>query len=329
MGGRSDFLSGVMAVLAVARAGSFRQAMRGGSTGFRKLYNEIKSVEQTLGCLVFHRTVDGVVLTPEGKMILEHATRIETILNDLQRLGKSMGKEQAGDVMLAATEGLGTFWISPRLEDFRKANEGLNISLHPSMALVDMRRFEIDLALQVVEPIHPEIRRLRLGTLHMVPSASPEYIARHGMPETLEDLDRHRFVFHVSPQSSDRQIVERAIGKQLRREQCIDLRNSSAHYMTIEHGEGIGFLPSYGFAIGAKTMPLNLPLRYSLGIWLCFHELSRSIPRVSLAIDWLIAIFDPKLYPWFRREFVPPKRFSLMISEQGIEPLVDPFAFGR
>jgi DNA-binding transcriptional LysR family regulator len=318
-----------MAVLAVARAGSFRGAMRGGGIGFRKLYNDVKAVEETLGVLIFHRTADGVVLTPEGRAILDQAKRIEDILNDILRLGRSLGSPNEGEVMLATTEGLGTFWIAPRLADFRRRHENITLSLHPSMSLVDMRRFEIDLALQVVEPIIPEIRRTRIGTLHMMLAASTAYIERHGMPKKPEDLENHHFVFHTSPQSNDRQIIERAMGKQLQRDQFIVLRSSSAHYMTVEHGEGIGFLPTYGFAVGARLEPIDLPIRYSLDIWLCFHDQARSIGRISAAIDWLIATFDPRLYPWFRRDFVPPRRFSEIIAEQGLQSELDQFAFNR
>jgi DNA-binding transcriptional LysR family regulator len=329
MGGRSDILKGVMGVLAVARAGSFRSAMRGGGIGFRKLYNDVKMVEDSLGVLIFHRTADGVVLTPEGRAIVDQANKIEDTLNDILRLGRSLGAQHAGEVMLATTEGLGTFWISPRLSDFRRRHGNITLTIHPSMSLVDMRRFEIDLALQVVEPILPEIRRTRLGSLHMMLTASAGYIERYGMPKTPEELDRHHFVFHTSPQSNDRQIIERAMGKQLNRDQFIVLRNSSAHYMTIEHGEGIGFLPTYGFAVGAKTIPIYLPIRYSVDIWLCFHEQARSVGRVSDAIDWLIAIFDPRLYPWFRREFVPPKRFVDIVTEHGLAPEMKQFSFSR
>jgi DNA-binding transcriptional LysR family regulator len=329
MGGKSDLLRGVMAVLAVARAGSFRSAMRGGGTGFRKLYNDVRAAEETLGILIFHRTADGVVLTPEGRAIVDHAKRIEDVLNDVLRLGRAMGSQHEGEVMLATTEGLGTFWIAPRLADFRRRQQKITLSLHPSMSLVDMRRFEIDLALQVVEPIIPEIMRTRIGTLHLMLAASKSYIDRFGMPETPQELENHQFVFHTSPQSNDRQVIERALGKQLQRDQFIVQRNSSAHYMTVEHGEGIGFIPTYGFAIGAKLLPIDLPIRYSLDIWLCFHEQARSIGRISATIDWLIGIFDPKLYPWFRRDFVPPKRFAGIVADQGLTSALEQFAFNR
>jgi len=329
MATRVDLLQGVLSVLGVARAGSFRKAMREGGVGFRKLHNDVDMVERSLGLLLFHRTAEGVVLTPEGKAVVEQASRIEETLNDIQRLGRSLGIQHEGEVMLAATEGLGTFWIAPRLTDFRASHPGVVINLHPSMSLIDMRRFEIDLALQVVEPLLPEIRRTRLGTLHMVLAAAPSYIEQHGAPRSIEDLADHVFVFHTSPQSSDRHLIERAIGRQLKRNQFIVLRNSSAHYMTIEHGEGIGFLPTYGFAIGARAQPIDLPIRYALDVWLCFHEQSRSIGRVSAAIDWLTEIFDPKAHPWFRRDFVSPSRFDAVLKQHGAPQMASRYSFNR
>ncbi len=329
MAGRVDLLRGIFSVLGVARAGSFRRAMTDSRVGFRRLNNDVLAVEKALGVLLFHRTSDGVVLTPEGKTVVEHATKIENTLTEILRLGRGMGEQNSGEVMLAVTEGLGTFWVAPRLHAFRENHPGVTIGLHSSMALADMRRFEIDLALQVVPPTHPELIRMRLGTLHLMLAASSSYIEQHGMPKTVEALHDHFFVFNASPQLSDRHLVERAIGKPLRRDRFIVMRNSSAHYWTVEHGEGIGFLPTYGFAIGAKVKPINLPIRYSLDIWLCFHEQSRSIKRVSAAIDWLTAIFDPRLYPWFRREFVPPAKYDAILDEQGSRPLVERFSFKR
>ncbi len=198
------------------------------------------------------------------------------------------------------------------------------------MALADMRRFEIDdLALQVVPPVQPEMIRTRLGTLHMVCRRRQPTSPSGERPRRWRSWRSTHFVFHSSPQSSDRHLIERSLGSSLDRDRFIVLRNSTAHYMAIEHGEGIGFLPTYGFAIGAPVKPLNLPIRYSLDIWLCFHEQSRSIKRVSAAIDWLTTIFDSRIYPWFRREFVPPARFDAIIDAQGSRELVQRYAFRR
>ncbi len=319
----------VATVLLVAREGSFRAAMRKSSSGFRTLQNQIDSLEQRLGFTIFRRTGDGLVPTIEGQLIIAEAKRIEEAHARILRIGKSLKHETEGEVTLATTEGLGTFWITPQLEAFARLQPKIAVRIHPSMALADMRGFETDIALQVVEPVLPEVKRVRVGRLHMVLAAADSYIARHGKPKTLADLADHTFVFHSSPQSSDRHMIEEAVNRKLTQQQYVIMRNSAAHYVTIEQGLGIGFIPTYGFALGVKLVPLHLPIRHHLDIWLCFHEEARGTPRVAAVIDWLSSIFDPRLFPWFRREFVPPKDFNDIIEANGSRTIIDAIRLHR
>jgi DNA-binding transcriptional LysR family regulator len=324
-----EVLAGLQSVIKTAKDGSFRAAMRSAGKGFRTLQNQVKSLEDELGFLIFHRTHDGLFPTQEGRLIIEKTKAIESIIEDVRRLGKSLGQGNEGEVSVAVTEGLGTFWISPRINSFTEQNQNIAIRLNPSMAIADMRRFDIDLALQVVEPILPEIKRVRVGTLHLMLAAAPAYIEQYGEPKTVQELSSHKFVFHTNPQSSDRLMIEDLIGRKLAQSQYIIMRNSSAHYATIEHGLGIGFIPTYGFAIGVKLQPLKVPVRFSVDIWLCFHSDSRSIPRVAKALDWFVSAFDPRLFPWFRREFVHPKQFDEIIETNGTSDILKSVSLRR
>jgi DNA-binding transcriptional LysR family regulator len=314
-----ETLDAVFSVLQIARAGSFRGAMRTTGVGYRTLNSRVVFLEDQLGFGIFHRTPDGIVLTTEGQHILESAEQIETILSRVRRLGKSFNTVAEGEVMLTTTEGMGTFWISPQLKAFNALHPKIAIRLHPSMAVANMRRFEIDLAIQVIEPVLPEIKRVRLARLHLMLAASPAYIAKNGHPTKIADLKNHNFVFHTNPQFSDLSRIEHAVGRKLEQSQYLVLRNSSAHYMTIENGMGIGFIPSYTFGIGTRLVPLAVPLRYEMDVWLCFHEDGRSTPRIAKVIDWLNSIFDPRLYPWFRREFIAPKDFDAVVESNGVK----------
>jgi DNA-binding transcriptional LysR family regulator len=324
-----ETLNAVFTVLQIARAGSFRGAMRTTGLGFRTLDRRVLFLESRLGFSILHRTQDGVVLTSEGQQVLEGAEQIETILTRIQRLGKTQTGAAEGEVMLATTEGMGTFWISPQIKTFSARNPNIAIRLHPSMSVANMRRFEIDLAIQVLEPVLPEIKRVRLARLHLILAAAPSYIAKHGKPNKASDLKDHTFVFHSNPQFSDLSRIEQAVGKKLEQSQYLVLRNSSAHYMAIENGLGIGYIPSYTFGLGTKVLPVALQVRYEMDVWLCFHEDARNTPRISCVIDWLNSIFDPRLFPWFRRDFIAPKDFDAIIDGNGTREIVQDMSLLR
>jgi DNA-binding transcriptional LysR family regulator len=324
-----ELMLGIATANLLAQEGSFRSAMRRTQSGYRTLQRQIDTLEKRLGFLVFHRTGDGLVPTPEGRQILQAAQRIEQITAQILRMGDSLNQETTGEVALAATEGLGTFWIAPQIHQFARIHPKITLRLNPSMALADMRQYGFDVALQVVEPVVPDIKRVRLGRLHMVLAAAPGYIEKHGRPKTVAELADHTFVFHTSPQSTDRRFIEDALNAKLESSRFMVMRNSAAHYVTIEQGMGLGFIPSYGFGIGVKLVPIPLPVRHTLDIWLCFHEASRGIPRVAAVIDWLSGIFDPRMFPWFRREFVAPRDFDAIIDANGSRPVIESISLNR
>ena len=97
---------------------------------------------------------------------------------------------------------------------------------------------------------------------------------------------------------------------------------SSIHYWAIARGAGIGMLPTYVYAVGAPIIPLNLPVHHNIDIWMTYHESASSIPRVRKLCDWLIEVFSPKTYPWFRDEYIAPDELKKMYRGKAlINPL--------
>jgi DNA-binding transcriptional LysR family regulator len=323
------YLDSIVAVLSVARKGSFRAAMRDDRVAYRWLQDKISDLEAHLGFLIFRRTRNGLVLTDEGQSVIEHAEQIEETLRRMLKLKDAFAFDRERDVHVSVTEGLGTFWVAPRLAEFRRLHPLTRIQLDPSMAVPDMRQLETDISVQIVEPTVSNIRRLRVGHLHLMLAAAPSYLDRYGRPETVGELAFHQFVFQQNAQISDRRVIEKALGRPLTDSQCMVLQNSSSHYMTIERGGGIGFVPTYGFAVGAKVEPVNLPITMDCDIWLCGQSDARAMSQVATVLDWLISIFDPRLFPWFRRQFVPPAEFPAIIDALKLGDALLPYSFSR
>jgi hypothetical protein len=88
----------------------------------------------------------------------------------------------------------------------------------------------------------------------------------------------------------------------------------------IARGSGIGELPTYAGAISKKIVPIDIPeLRIAQDIWLVFHPDAARLPRVRRLIEWVIAAFSPKNYPWFADDFIHPRDLP---AEIGATPIV-------
>ena len=311
--------------LEVARIGSFRAAAEQLNMSANFLSKRISLLEHAYKTTLMTRHVDGIRLTPEGRQVLESAKLMEEASFGLDRALSQTTPALSGEVRLAVTEGLGTFWLAPRLVEFQRVYPGLLVDLKCEMRSADVLRLEADVAVQLENPDQPDLKRIKIGRLHIMPFVSPSYVDIYGMPKNADDIrQNHRIVLQDADQTRGKEIYDKYAG----REQVgfVAMRNnvSTAHLWSIAKGAGIGWLPTYVPALGDPLIPLDIGVKFELDIWLAYHPDAKKIPRVKQLIEWTIQSFDGHKYPWFSDEFVHPK--DLQKAYKDAEPLVNLFA---
>ena len=311
--------------LEVARIGSFRAAAEQLNMSANFLSKRISLLERAYKTTLMTRHVDGIRLTPEGRQVLESAKLMEEASFGLDRALSQTTPALSGEVRLAVTEGLGTFWLAPRLVEFQRVYPGLLVDLKCEMRSADVLRLEADVAVQLENPDQPDLKRIKIGRLHIMPFVSPSYVDIYGMPKNADDIrQNHRIVLQDADQTRGKEIYDKYAG----REQVgfVAMRNnvSTAHLWSIAKGAGIGWLPTYVPALGDPLIPLDIGVKFELDIWLAYHPDTKKIPRVKQLIEWTVQSFDGHKYPWFSDEFVHPK--DLQKAYKDAEPLVNLFA---
>lgn len=311
--------------LRLVQAGSFRKAARRLGVSANTIRNQVHLLERQLGTPLILRGSTGVEPTADGERIFERATRMEEASFDLRRSAGSPALGVSGEIRISITEGLGTFWVMPKLAGFQRANPRLIVELNTTMRPSDPVRLEADVGVQISPPTNPALKAFKIGRMHAMPFASREYLATYGTPESLADVPRHRIVEQLSPQLYNDQVD--VLFPDVAREGFVAVRanTSTAHYWAVAAGAGLGMLPTYLWVIGAEVEPVEIGLRTQFDIWLTYHPDMRQGPRVASTIEWLKQAFDPKTYPWFRDEFVPPEE----LREYRVHHRFSPFGSDR
>jgi DNA-binding transcriptional LysR family regulator len=297
---------------ACARASSFREAARGLKLSSSTVSRRIERLEYMLAIKLFHRVPEGVILTGDGALVAESALSMFQVLCDLHRKRSSMITENRGEVTIAVTEGLGSYWLMPRLAEFQRTSPQLTINLYCAMDSVDVLRLEADMAIQFTRPESADLMVVKLGRLHIFPFAAQSYLDTYGTPSTYEEVAHHRLVEQVSPQIDSAAFARYFQLSNPRDVVSVRTNSSTAHLYAIEKGAGIGGLPSFAAALGSSVVPVNIGQGHSFDIWLTFHPELRSSPHAAAAIAWVRQSFDPRTYPWFRDEFIHPNELSCM-----------------
>ncbi len=184
--------------LATSKAGSFSKAA--GEMGVTQptISRRIENLEHRLGVRLFDRLPDGVALTTEGESIVEAARHIENSVLEIQRNVLGSDKRMEGKVRISVTDGLATYWLTPQLGHLQERHPGIAIEFQCSIEPADALKMETDLSIRYGKPQAADLIIVKLGTIHFVPWASPDYIARHGAPRMPEELLRHRLLDHQS-----------------------------------------------------------------------------------------------------------------------------------
>jgi DNA-binding transcriptional LysR family regulator len=312
--------------LELVRCGSFRSAAERLELSINVVRRRINDFERQIGATLFTRDVHGTHLTDEGSQVVAAVERMEAASFDLLRAGDSVTNSLAGEVRVAITEGLGTFWLAPRLAEFQQSFPNIVVDLRCTMRSADVSRHEADVAIHLSRPGALDVKLVKLGRMHMMFFASRKYIDTFGEPRTHAELARHRLVMQVGDPAAAKETFESCYPGHSKHDLVVMKTNvSSANYWAVANGAGIGVFPTYACALGGKIVPLDLELRRPFDIWLSYHPGSGRIPRVRSMIDWLVEAFNPARFPWFKDEFIHPNDLKAVYKGESLAHLFGGF----
>jgi DNA-binding transcriptional LysR family regulator len=290
---------------AIAEFTSLRRAAKSLGINATTLNRHVERLETSLGTAIVDRLPQGFVLNDAGQ-------RVAGIARDMQRhflrLQEFTGRNQnaQGQVKIAITEGLGTFWVAPKLAQFTVQHPDILINMESSMDLRNLLRNEADIAIQFKKPDNPDLIVSKLCNIHIYPFASVDYIATNGLPKIGQNMSHHKIVLQESDQISNSVIFEFMKKHKVLENVAFVTNSSLAHLYAVEKGLGIGGLPTFAMAMGARLVPVDVNFHHTLDLWISYRREMRQIKRVSVVIHWLREIFNPQRYPWFGQSFMHP-----------------------
>lgn len=285
--------------LTVAEAGGLRAAAAQLNVEPSAVKRRIDALELALRVTLFYREKPGATLTPDGLSILDDVRALADTCRSIERKVGWKQYKAEGAVSIATTDGLGAFWVGPRLREFQRAHPKIRINLKCGMELFDVLNTSADVVLQYVKPTQPELIIARVGRLHMLPYASRDYLETYGVPKTLEEVSRHRYVVQVASQLDENLFLNYLGASAFSEINAYQTNTSTAHYSLIVNGLGIGVLPTYLGDNTPNLVRLDFKVNHALDLYLSYRPAIGDVARVRHVIDWLKTLFDERKFPYF------------------------------
>src|SRR6056297_1012889 len=179
---------------AVADAGSLTHAGDTLHLSQSAVSRQIRALEESLNTTLFHRHARGLILTEQGELLFDATKAMMKRLDAATARIRDSEEEVFGELRVTTTIGFGTLWLAPRLPKLYEKYPDLNLDLMLEEHVLDLPMREADVAIRMKEPSQTDLIRKRLMNVHMCLYASPEYLDKNGVPESLKDLSGHRLI---------------------------------------------------------------------------------------------------------------------------------------
>ncbi len=151
----------------------------------------ISRIEDRLGVKLLHRTTRRLVLTQEGETYVVHARRILAAIEAAEAEVTSSRGRPRGHIRVNTGTAFAKHRLIPLLPAFTERYPEITIDLSVSDRRIDAIAEQIDITVRVGPLGDSPLIARRIGTVHRIITASPEYLARLGTPQSIEDLGQH------------------------------------------------------------------------------------------------------------------------------------------
>ena len=187
-----DPFRGIAVFMQVVQAGSFTLAAERLDMSKSGVAKSIARLEATLRVQLFQRTTRRLSLTDEGRQFSEGCLRASAELESAQGAVTARRQTLSGRLRIDLPVVFGRRWVLPALLEIAGEHPALDLDVSLTDRRVDLVEDGVDLVIRI-GPLQDSATLVArpLGVQQAVLVAHSDYLARHGPPQTLDDLHRH------------------------------------------------------------------------------------------------------------------------------------------
>jgi DNA-binding transcriptional LysR family regulator len=256
----------------------------------------IKELETRLGVRLLQRTTRSVRSTLDGEAYYQ---RCVAILGEIEDAESAFRDAKPRGLLRVDVHGtLARHFVLPALPAFLAEYPDLQLQMSEGDRLVDLVREGIDCVLRVGDLQDGAMIGRRVAMLSEVTCASPAYLARHGVPATLADLDGHVVVAFMSSATGTALPLEFTVEGVLRNcvlPAIVTVAAAESYVAAARLGLGLIQVPHYhvaaDLAAGSLIEILSQHRPSSTPVSLLYPHRRQLSLRVRVFIDWLAREF--------------------------------------
>jgi DNA-binding transcriptional LysR family regulator len=196
-----DRIECMRAFVATVGANGFAAAARALDVPRSKVSKQIQALEEAIGVQLLQRTTRSLHLTEAGAEYYDACRDVIASLDEAEQRARTGMGEIRGVLRVNAPMSFGLSRLGPLLPRFNELHPNVELQIVLSDQQVDPVKGGFDVTIRIASLPDSSMVARSLAPAPRVMVASPDYLARHGVPQTPKDLSSHQFLSYGYLQS--------------------------------------------------------------------------------------------------------------------------------
>ncbi|BBX68121.1 LysR family transcriptional regulator [Mycolicibacterium psychrotolerans] len=278
----------LLVLLAVGRTGRYTTAAEELGLNHTTISRRIAALEQAMGGRVLARVAGGWELTDLGRDALAAAEAVESAVRSLT-VDAGGSRTLEGVVRISATDGFSAYIAAPAAAAVQRRHPKVAVEIVAATRRASQQRSGLDVEVVVGEPTVHRATAMRLGDYCLGLYGSRDYLAEHGPPANVADLQRFPLVYFIDSMLQVDDLDLAASFAPAMRE-SVTSTNVFVHVEATRAAAGLGLLPCFMadrhddlVRVLADTVSIRL------AYWLVTRPETLRRPEVAAVVDAIVA----------------------------------------
>lgn len=281
---------------AIVREGSIRGAARKLEMTPPSVSHALKQLEQHLKLPLFTRSTRKIELTEAGVLLHAQISDAMSALDYALENVTDLSETPSGQVSITVPRFVFQFFLRPIYAEFCERYPDVQLEISVSDEAVDIIQEGFDLGIRFGDRIESGmVARALTATMQEAIFASPDYLARYGTPQSLEDLQQHKMIqyrFIHANQLAPLKLKQAEQTITIKMPIALIVNDTDAMLDAAEKGLGIGRMVTPMIETQLANGQLVPILKESWlpypKLYLYFVQNSQKAKRVRVLIDFLL-----------------------------------------
>jgi len=282
----------------VVETGSFTNAAKVFNVPPSSLSRRIADLEKSLGATLLKRSTRIVKLTEVGQI---YYNDVQQILSQLAQSNETVRCYQTtpmGRLRISAMVGFGEKILLPLLDEFSALYPEIVLDVSLSDELSTLGRDDVDIAIRGGYAPNERVLAIRLMDNAFIPVASPDYLAKHGVPNNVMALKQHNGLYFKTPSGPTPWLCKMDGQWHDVSGPAVTISNNGP-WLAKKACNGEGILMSTRWALASHLAsgalqelhfdhPLSITQHADLAVYLLYQKQRYLVPKVKVAVDFLV-----------------------------------------